>query len=288
MPRSFCLFAFVPLLVVFAAACGGDDDGDGEPAATATAVRTVPAGETPDAAPPDGDGTPAQGETTVAATPVDGASSGVSPSAPPPSGGRSVSADEAAAILDAIVLKPIDVAGEWSIQNDTTVDNESAAAQNPDQASSIERCGRLLGRTVVLQPTDTVTRYIGGEAVSFFTNVTVFATAAGAADCAAEAAVRFQDQGELVKAFGSLFVRPQEVTVTPVQFPALGDGSFAVTLSGLISAAGNEVNITILVVGFLRGNVSVAVGSAAAYDPDPAELQRFVELTLERVDQVLR
>jgi hypothetical protein len=72
-----------------------------------------------------------------------------------------------------------------------------------------------------------------------------------------------------------------------VQFPAIGDGSFAVTLSGLISAQGTEVNITILVAGFLRGNVSVAVGSAAAYDPDSAELQRFVELTLERADAAL-
>jgi hypothetical protein len=104
-----------------------------------------------------------------------------------------------------------DIAGEWNIQNDTTTDNEAAAAQSPDQAPSIERCGRLLGRTVVLQPSDTVTRYIGGQAVSFFTNATVFATPQGVADCAAEAAARFQDQGELVKAFGSLFVRPAEV-----------------------------------------------------------------------------
>jgi hypothetical protein len=200
-------------------ACGGDDNGD-EPAASVTAARTSEDGATAEATSDAEDGTPAPGATPGA---------GTSPSASLPTAGRTVTADEAAAILDAIVLKPADIAGEWSIQNDTTTDNEAAAAQSPDQAPSIERCGRLLGRTVVLQPTDTVTRYIGGQAVSFFTNATVFATPQGAGDRRPRPRRDSRTRANCGSPAACSCARRGHRDVGA--FPAMGDGSFAVTLS---------------------------------------------------------
>jgi glycerol uptake facilitator-like aquaporin len=71
-----------------------------------------------------------------------------------------------------------DVAG-WSVMTDTVSDNATAAANDPRAGASFERCGRLTGRLLTLQPPadQLVARYLGGQSVSFFTLLTVYATA---------------------------------------------------------------------------------------------------------------
>ena len=168
--------------------------------------------------------------------------------------------------------------------SDTTQDNAAAAQANPEQAASNERCGRLLSRTVVHQPQDLVSAFISGQSLSFFSFLTVYATAGGAIDCAAENAGRLQQPGELARAFGSVFVDPAAVQVAPVNYPQVGQGSFAATLSGKISAQGSLFDLTILVVGFLYGNVTAAVGSARSGSvPPTAELTPLINLTLDRI-----
>ena len=51
----------------------------------------------------------------------------------------------------------------------------TAATNNPENAASIGRCGNLLSGLQVLAPPpdDLSARYIGGENVSYFTNLTV-------------------------------------------------------------------------------------------------------------------
>ena len=131
---------------------------------------------------------------------------------------------------------------------------------------------------------DTVSRYIGGETVSFFSTATVYATAEGAADCSLEAATRFAVPGELAKAFGTVFIDPAAVNVTPIpDYPATADGSFAAKLAGKISAQGTIVDLTILIVAFRQGNVTAVVGSAAAFDPSIDEIQPLIDLVLQRI-----
>jgi hypothetical protein len=124
----------------------------------------------------------------------------------------------------------------------------------------------------------TVSRYIGGETVSFFSTSTVYATDAGAADCAAENAARLSNCVELAKAFGSIFIDPNAVSCVPFEFPQLANGSFGVGLTGQISAAGQIVNLTIRIVAWRYGNVTAVVGNAAAFDPSIEELEPLVEL----------
>jgi hypothetical protein len=196
---------------------------------------------------------------------------------------RTFTLADAQALLDKLPLTPADLKSKWAIGTDTTQDNTAAAVTDPNAGASFERCGRLLSRLVVNMPEDTVTRYIGGETVSFFSTATVYATSEGAADCALEAATRFAVPGELAKAFGTVFIDPATVVVTPVTYPTVADGSFAAKLAGKIEAAGTIVDLTILIVAFRQGNVTAVVGSAAAFEPSVDEVQPLVDLLLQRI-----
>ena len=74
----------------------------------------------------------------------------------------------------------------------------AAAAADPTSAASNERCGRLAGR-LSRTARRTSSPRTSAAASCCLLAVTVYATAAGAADCAAEAAVRFQQPGELAR-----------------------------------------------------------------------------------------
>ena len=98
-----------------------------------------------------------------------------------------------------------------------------------------------------------------------------------------ESAQRFTQPGELARAFGQLFIDPNAVKVAAVNFPQVADSSFAATLNGMINAAGTQVDLTILVVGFRKGNVTAAVGSAASAAPSTDELKPYVDLVVQRI-----
>ena len=128
------LIALALAAAIFAA-CSGDDDSDNDD-------NTGSDGPTIEDATPAA--TSAGPPTSVPAQPE---SSIVVPTAPPRPEGEGLSLEDATEMLGAILLTPADMPAAWVIQSDTSVDNAAAAAANPDQAASIERCGRLLSRT---------------------------------------------------------------------------------------------------------------------------------------------
>jgi hypothetical protein len=267
------LFCTAVALALVASACGGSDDDDGgdtTPAANETAEATEAAGT------PASGGTPAGGGIDIAST-------------PPAESDRVWTIEEARALLETLPIVPADLTSVWNIGTDTVADNAAAAATDAAGAGSYERCGRLLSRLVVnMAPQDqTVSRYIGGETVSYFSQFVVYATDAGAADCAAENLQRFVSGGcvEIAKAFGSIFIDPAAVSCVPFAFPALGSNETGggIGLTGQISAAGQIVNLTIRVVAFRYGNVTAVLGSAAAFDPSIEELVPLAETLLERL-----
>lgn len=261
MDRRWHLFAAALLAVSLTlAACGGDDTGGDDPDIAETPAAKSTAGEAD--------------ETPAATATGEGEPSGAI---------RTFALADAQTLLDTLPLTPADLKSTWTIGTDTTQDNAAAAIADPVAGASFERCGRLLSRLVVNMPEDTVSRYIGGETVSFFSTATVYATSEGAADCALESATRFAVPGELAKAFGTVFIDPAAVVVTPVTYPTIADGSFAATLAGKIEASGTIVDLTILIVAFRQGNVTAVVGSAAAFDPSMDELQPLVDLVLGRI-----
>jgi hypothetical protein len=257
--KRAAIFLGCVLAAAALAACGGDDDDGGD--ATATPGASGTASNSATARPTGGDGTETSG------------SSGT------------VDETQATALLDEVLLTPVDLPGEWSIQTDTTTDNTAQATDDPEYAGSIERCGRLLGRTITNGPGDLVGQFIAGQTVSFFSTATVYETAEGAADCSAEATTRFQEPGELARvAFEGVFIDPDAVVVMPVEYPTVADGSFAATLNGQIDVNGSPFDLTILVVAFLSGNTTSAVGSARSGSVPPVEeLQPYVDLVAERI-----
>ena len=263
-------------IALIASACGGDDDDDGDGGGPAT--NTPSAEQTADATEPAG-GTPSTGSGDIELV-----------STPPPESDRVWTLEEARALLDTLPIMPDDLESNWTVMNDTTNDNAAAAAAGDQGAASFERCGRLLGRTLVNSPAqeDLVSRYIGGETVSYFTSSTVYATDAGAADCAAENLERLVAGGcpEIARAFGGIFIDPNAVSCVPFAFPpvANNENGGGLGLSGQISAAGQIVNLTIRVVSFRYGNVTVVVGSASAFDPAIEELVPLVETLLSRLE----
>lgn len=283
--------------VAAAVGCGGGGSSSKTPTSAATAAVTsaaTTAAKTAVASP----GTKTTAAATSAATPaVTAVSSAPAASTPAPlpttqsgstASGKTYNETQAKTLVTDAALLPGDLtklgAGDWHIGTDTTTDNAAAAVTDPRGGASFERCGRLLGRTVTDTPKDVVTAFIQGESVTAFSTITVYATEGGAIDCATEAAVRFQEPGEFARAFGSAFVDPNAVVVALVDYPQVADGSFAATLTGKVNAAGTVVDITILVVGFRKGNVSAAVGTAHSAGSIPtSELTPFVNLMLQRI-----
>lgn len=286
-------------VLAYVAAIAAARGGDGTKDATSTLGGTFTAPAKAAAA------TPAPKTLTAGATPVatvtlsEAARATAAPpgstlertpaSAPTGSGASSVSRTlnktQARTLLDEASLMPKDIGADWVITADTPSDNAAAAAADPKSAASNERCGRLAGRLVTNGPKDAVSAYLGGSIVSAFSQLTVYATAAGAADCSAESAARFAQAGELARAFGSVFVNPDAVVVKPVGYPTVGEGSFATALTGDINAAGTVVQLQIVIVAFLKGNTTAVVGVAYAplTMPSTKELQPFVDLVLQRI-----
>jgi hypothetical protein len=201
------------------------------------------------------------------------------------SGGSVFDETQAKALIDEASIKPGDVGADWKIASDTPVDNATAASLDPDNASGIERCGRLWGRTVTTQPADIVSAYLTGLSVSTFTQLTVYKTAEGATDCSNDAAARLQAPGALARAFGTVFTNPDVVTVLPLTYEQVGDGSFAMALTGDTNASGTTVQIQIVMVAFRKGNTTAVVGIAQSplTNPDPGVVKPYVDLTLQRI-----
>ena len=246
--------------LAFGLGCGGGDEGGGE-------RRTVPPATI---APTE---TPEPGPTTQArSTPI------------PRTPGAPFTVAEAEDLLEYALLKPEDITDPgWVVQSDTTTDNTAAAQASPDQAASIDRCGRLLSRIITNFAPDTTGNYIGGLTVSFFSTGTVYSEAAGAADCSAETAARLSQPCELARTFASVFIDPCAVVVTPVEYAPVGDSTTAFTLAGKSMAGDLEIDLTILAVAFTSQNVTAVVGSAAAGAPSTEELQPYVDLVAGRI-----
>ena len=152
-------------------------------------------------------------------------------------------------------------------------------------AASIERCGRLAGRLVTNQPADTVSAYLGGTIVTAFSQLTVYSTAAGAADCSAEGAAKFAAPGALARAFGS---RVRESGRGRGDAGGLSNGWRRLVrhgATGEINAAGTVVGLQIVIVAFLKGNTSAVVGIAYSplTIPTTTELEPLVNLVLQRI-----
>ncbi len=245
---------------MLAAACGGDS----KPSATAT---------------------PKAGTTTAAPASAKSAPGAEPTLNPMPSAGAAFDVTRAKALLDTASLTPADLGADWAITAGQSSDNAAAAASDPAGAASFERCGRLLGRLVTSGPKDTASAYLTGTLVAAFSQITVYKTADGAADCAAEGAARFQQPGQLARAFGTVFVNPDAVTVQPLEYPATADGSFAAALTGDIIAAGTTVQLQIVIVAFHKGNTSAVVGVAMSplTNPLTTELKPYVHLVLRRI-----
>jgi hypothetical protein len=263
----------IPLLI---AACT-DDGNDGEDN-TRTVGATVTRANGTDTSTAAGGTTPtadlAKPEATLAVA-----------TAPPRDQGAAFSIEDATAMLDAVLLKPADLPAGWIVQSDSSQDNAAAAQMRPESAASNERCGRLLSRTITNFPPDSISAFLAGTALAFFSTATVYETPEGAADCAAENAIRLAEPGALAREFGNVFIDPDAVIVEPVEFPAVADGAFAANLTGKINAQGTEIDLTILVVALARGNTTAAVGSAySGADPPVEELRPYVEAVVARID----
>jgi hypothetical protein len=275
--------------MVLAVACGGGSDSKKTPTSSAgttpapTAARTS---ATTAAAKP---ATTAPARTATTASRAATSASGTTPSAAntpaATTGGAEFDATQAQALLDEASLLPRDIGADWAITADSTTDNAAAAAADAAGAPSFERCGRLLGRLVTNGPKDVVSAYLGGTIVAAFSQLTVYKTAAGAADCATEGATRFAQPGALARAFGTIFVNPDAVTVQQLEYPQIGNGSFAAALTGDINASGQTVQLQIVIVAFRNGNTTAVVGVAYAplTTPSTKELKPYVDLVAGRI-----
>ena len=129
---------------------------------------------------------------------------------------------------------------------------------------------------------------LAGQPVAYFSNVAVFASAEGATFCYQDALQRGAEGGggSLGRQFGTLFVDPDNVVVTPVEFPTLGEQSLALTVSGDTLAQGNRVGIVVLLVTFRQGPATATVGAVkAVLTPTQAEVEPLARLVSQRIQE---
>lgn len=232
----------------------------------ANAQRTAVPSQTSDVGQP-GAGAPSASPAPVRAqTPA--------PQAPGPPAGVTYTGAQGQAQVNAASLTPSDLTGAWQIQTDIS--------GSPD--ANATACGWLSGRTVFNLATDAVGAYIAGQTLAFFSNATAYTSASGAIDCSERAAGQFQNPADVARAFGPLFVNPDDVTGAPFQYPQVADGSFAGTLTGKVAAGAATIDVTLLIVTFRQGNVTVVIGSARSRTVPPAdELGPLINLVIARV-----
>ena len=168
---------------------------------------------------------------------------------------------QAQTFLATVFIKPSDLGSDWSTTTDLIQDNATVAAADPTLGASAARCGRLLGRTVVLQPANVVAAYLASRPATAFTQVVVYATAAGAADCGAELRQRYQQPGKLATALG-VFDDPASAEMAVADFPTVGSESLAATISGTVTVGPYHAGVNIFLVMFRTGNVVAVVGVA--------------------------
>ena len=272
------------LASALAVACGGGSSKSATPTNPPSgAVATTAAATAPTTAAKLATPSVTAAAKTAIATPA--SASTAAPVSTAVSDGKTYNETQAATLLGDASLTPKDIEPGWTIMADVPQDNAAAATADPVAAASIERCGRLAGRLVTNQPQDVVSSYLAGTAVSYFSQLTVYKTATGAADCAAEAATRFQAPGALARAFGTVFKDPAAVKVQSVDYPPTADGSVAFALTGDIDAAGTVVQLQIVVVSFRKGNVNAVVGTATSplTNPTVGDLGKYVNLVLQRI-----
>lgn len=281
MLRTATLAAIASVAIL--TACGGG----GGKSATPVPSRSAATASTPPASTSAAPATPAAAAAaTSASAGATTAVLGVPSAAAATAGGPSADAAKAPALLTAAMILPADLPAGWKIVTDQSQDNAAAAAAataDSTTAASDQRCGRLLGRTVVTQPADIVNIYLAGQTVSFFSQATAYATTAGAIDCSNEAAAKLAQPGQLARSFGNVFTDPNTVVVTPVDFHQVADGSFAATLAGRTNANGVVVDLAVLIVGFRKGNVTVVLGSAGQTAPPVSELSPLVDTVVRRL-----
>jgi hypothetical protein len=258
--------AVAVVTIAIGAACGGssdEDDAANEKPPIVLTATALAAGATPSS------------DTTTAAE---------APTLPPRDPGAPLSAEDATALLEHVLVQPddIDIPG-WVIQSDNTTDADQAVAADPSNAEANQRCGHLLSRTITNFPPDSVAAFFAGTTLAYFSQGTVYATAAGAMDCASEAAALLAEPGALARVFGGVFTNPDRVVVETVDYEAVGDGSFAAKLTGQTNAGGIDIDLTILVVSFRDDAVTYAVGLAVSgIQPPVDELRPLVDLVLRR------
>jgi hypothetical protein len=259
------LFALMVLLGSFAIVACDDDGGGNDGPVTPTPSGFTPVVDTPP---------------TIGAGPTPNVQRVVERDEGDPWG-----IEDAGVLLDVVLLRPADVAETgWALTTDTTATNADAVQADPEAAESIGRCGRVLARTMVTQPENLTAAFVDGQTLAYFSMGTVYGSAEGATDCANEGGAALGEPGQLARAFGDLWLDPDAVVVEPFEYPAVGDASFAATLTGQIDVGGAPFPLTVLVVGFRQGNVTGAVGSArSGAVPPAAELAPFVDLVLARI-----
>jgi hypothetical protein len=177
--------------------------------------------------------------------------------------------------VNAGTLTPFDLPAGWVVQSD------APSASTGDDATA---CGLLASRTVANLPADPVAAFLAGGTLSFFSNVAAYATKAGAIECANRAASRLTTPGAIARAFGSLFINPDAVVFSAFSYPQVADGSIAGTLTGEINASGTVIELTVLFVGYRKGNVTAVIGSARSGSVPPAdELTPLINLVIGRI-----
>jgi hypothetical protein len=191
----------------------------------------------------------------------------------------------ARSLLNAAALSPRDFTGSWTATTDLIQDNAAVAAADPALGASAARCGRLLGRTVVLQPADLLTAYLSGKPVTAFHELIVYASAAGAADCSAELQQRYRQPGELARALG-VFDDPAATQLAIVDFPTVGNESFAATLDGLVTVGPYHAGVNLFLVMFRAGNIVAVVGVVRHHNAEttgPEMLTPLLNILLARI-----
>jgi len=194
------------------------------------------------------------------------------------------------AMLKNITLNIEDLPGSFNILQEGFIDNEQAAAIDPEGPTKgkerMDGWHRLLGYEVRFMATDPVGAFQKGGIATITSNISIFADEQGAIGALQWGRDLLSNPAEAA----TIIPGVTEMEGGPMSFTTIGDETTASEFTGMYRAEDFQVNVPftahVVVIRHGRGEAHITVSAIGGAKPGP-EVEQLVRLVDERLGQAL-
>jgi len=192
--------------------------------------------------------------------------------------------------LTEIQLKTEDLPSGFGDPDESFVDNEQAATNDPEGPTKalkrLESWGRLLGDDATFLVTDPLGTFQKGGTALILSSVSIFADEQGAIEAMQWGRDLLANPAEAA----TLIPNVSDLKGGPISYPTVGDETVASEFTGKTQPAGVQIKIDftadIVAIRNGKGVAYIAVGAIGGAKPGP-EVEQLIRILDERLGRVL-